>query len=72
MQRSEAQSKHLATARTGSLALQAVQEAEFHPLLSPTGVEAGASCCMCSVDEKSLKRLLDEVDDVEDEDEEEP
>lgn len=73
VQRREAQSKHLATAKTGSLALQAVQVAEFHPLLSPTGVDAGASCCMCSVDEKSLKRLLDEdEDDEEDADDEDP
>lgn len=56
VQSNEAQSKHLATASTGSLALQAVQVAEFHPLLSQSGVVAGVSI-MWSVDEKSLNRL---------------
>ena len=60
VQSSEAQSKHLATAKTGSLALQAVQVAEFHPLFSERGVVAGVSIIWRV--EKSLKRL-DEDDD---------
>jgi len=58
----EAQSKHLATAKAASLDLQAVQVAEFQPLSesqTPPLVESDDSDRCDMDDEKSLNRLED-------------